>query len=150
MWEGWGYLANSPEVISGRRGGGEALGHTPNAKMTSKGYLRYSVSISVILSTVQGQRQATKGHHNQKLFLSGMWLMIYGYFTHRIKKIKAIDPIKINDRERPGHRSGHISSNFRIGIFEYKNVCSGVSLRSGFQSHFYFCARSRNAQNCHL
>ena len=86
-----------------------------SVKMTLKGYWRHPVSISVILTTGQGQGQVTKGHQKQNLFF-GMRHMIYRYFYTKNLKIEVIlqsDPMQINVRSI----SGHDRSNFQIDIF---------------------------------
>ena len=62
-----------------------------SVKVTSKGYWRYPVSISAILSTGQGQGQFLKGHEGpseSKIFFRawGKWFIVT--FTRKIQKLK--------------------------------------------------------------
>ena len=123
-----------------------------SAKVTSKGYWRYPVNITVILSTGHGQSQVTKDHERSPeskiLFRAcGTWFIV-SLLQEEIKNQShfANWPHESNDREGSGQLRVILVQIF--DVFKNKNVYFWTSLVSGFKKcHFYFCVLSRNAQN---
>ena len=72
-----------------------------SAKVTSKGYLRYPVSISVILNMGHGQAQVTKGHQNKKKIghaVHDLWSPLNVELKN--EAILQSDSMQVSDRER--------------------------------------------------
>ena len=122
-------------------------------KVTWKGYWRYPVSISVILSTGQGQGQVTKGHErspNSKILFWACGTCFLGTFARRFQKSKPFCNLTPKSQRKRRVRStlGSQKVKFSNRYFWIKNMCFWTSLISGFQKcHFYYSPMSRNGPN---
>ena len=132
----WQSLASAISIFSARN----------SAEVASKGWWRYPVSMSFILSMGQDQGQVTKGHKrsSESKILFGhapddLWTLLHAEFIHRSHF--AIWLHASQRQGRVGSTPGHIRSKFRF--FEYKNVCSKPVWSQDSKNAFLFLCNAQ-------